>query len=488
MDTKKLRQKIFDLAIRGKLVPQDPNDEPASVLLERIRAEKEQLIKEGKIKRSKKSAASDTSHYENVPFEVPGNWYWVKVADISSVIVYGVSESAKSEGKYKLLRITDIQDNAVNWNTVPYTDYPESKSENYILQAGDILFARTGATVGKSYLVDDAVPENAIYASYLIKVRVSNMIIPQYVKYFFESGLYWEQIANNSVGVGQPNVNGSSLGNLWVPIPPIQEQRRIVDKLVSWCLMIDKISVNQELITQQIEELRNHILNLAISGKLVAQEPSNEPAIELLKRINPIFSPTHNRHYANVPFDLPKTWQLTKLKDLCVFLSRGKSPKYSETDKTYPVFAQKCNLKDGGISLEHARFLDPTTVSKWKDVYKLQDGDILINSTGTGTVCRTRLFKTRYLNNYPFVVPDSHVSVIRLHKLISPEYAYIVLSSNASQSYMMDNLAGSTNQKELYISVLENLIFPVPPIEEQRRIVYTVKKISEYIDKIAAAL
>ena len=197
---------------------------------------------------------------------------------------------------------------------------------------------------------------------------------------------------------------------------------------------------------------------------------------------------SHNRHYANVPFDLPKTWQLTKLKDLCVFLSRGKSPKYSETDKTYPVFAQKCNLKDGGISLEHARFLDPTTVSKWKDVYKLQDGDILINSTGTGTVCRTRLFKTRYLNNYPFVVPDSHVSVIRLHKLISPEYACIVLSSNASQSYMMDNLAGSTNQKELYISVLENLIFPVPPIEEQRRIVYIVKKISEYIDKIAAAL
>lgn len=208
----------------------------------------------------------------------------------------------------------------------------------------------------------------------------------------------------------------------------------------------------------------------------------------MLKSINPDFEPTDNRHYANVPFDLPKTWQLTKLKDLCVFLSRGKSPKYSETDKTYPVFAQKCNLKDGGISLEHARFLDPTTVSKWKDVYKLQDGDILINSTGTGTVCRTRLFKTRYLNNYPFVVPDSHVSVIRTHKLISPEYAYIVLSSNSSQSYMMDNLAGSTNQKELYISVLENLIFPVPPIEEQRRIVYIVKKISEHIDKIAAIL
>ena len=423
-----------------------------------------------------------------MPFEVPEGWCWVRVSDISSAIIYGVSESAKSEGKYKLLRITDIQNNKVNWNTVPLTDYPEEKAASYTLRTGDILFARTGATVGKSYLVDNSVPENSIYASYLIRVQVSSIINSNYVKYFFESSFYWNQIADNSVGVGQPNVNGTSLGNLWLPIPPIQEQERIVENLNSWCTIIDEIKVTQESIRVTISDLRSRILEYAISGKFVPQDHSDESAIELLKRINPMFSPTDNRHYANVPFDFPKKWQLTKLKDLCVFLSRGKSPKYSETDKTYPVFAQKCNLKDGGISLEHARFLDPTTVSKWKDVYKLQDGDILINSTGTGTVCRTRLFKTRYLNNYPFVVPDSHVSVIRLHKLISPEYAYIVLSSNASQSYMMDNLAGSTNQKELYISVLENLIFPVPPIEEQRRIVYIVKKILEYIDKIAAIL
>ena len=423
-----------------------------------------------------------------MPFAVPEGWCWVRVSDISSAIIYGVSESAKSEGKYKLLRITDIQNNKVNWNTVPLTDYPEEKAASYTLRTGDILFARTGATVGKSYLVDNSVPENSIYASYLIRVQVSSIINSNYVKYFFESSFYWNQIADNSVGVGQPNVNGTSLGNLWLPIPPIQEQERIVENLNSWCTIIDEIKVTQESIRVTISDLRSRILEYAISGKFVPQDHSDESAIELLKRINPMFSPADNRHYENMPFDLPKTWQLTKLKDLCVFLSRGKSPKYSETDKTYPVFAQKCNLKDGGISLEQARFLDPTTVSKWKDVYKLQDGDILINSTGIGTVCRTRLFKTRYLNNYPFVVPDSHVSVIRLHKLISPEYAYIVLSSNASQSYMMDNLAGSTNQKELYLRVLENLIFPLPPIEEQRRIVYIVKKISEYIDKIAAAL
>ena len=148
----------------------------------------------------------------------------MKLSEISSKIVYGVSESAKAEGSYKLLRITDIQDNKVNWSTVPLTDFPEDKVGNYLLNVGDILFARTGATVGKSYLVDDSVPDNSIYASYLIKVRISHFINSDYVKLFFESGFYWQQIADSSVGVGQPNVNGTSLGNLWLPIPPFQEQ------------------------------------------------------------------------------------------------------------------------------------------------------------------------------------------------------------------------------------------------------------------------
>ena len=177
MDTKKLRQKILDLAIHGKLVPQDPNDEPASVLLERIRAEKERLIKEGKIKRSKKSA-SDTPHYEKeIIFEIPESWVWTTIGEIASSILYGVSESAKENGRYRLLRITDIQDNKVNWKTVPFTDYDEKKAQTYLLNDGDILFARTGATVGKSYLVEN-LKETAIYASYLIRVQTSSVILP----------------------------------------------------------------------------------------------------------------------------------------------------------------------------------------------------------------------------------------------------------------------------------------------------------------------
>ena len=140
------------------------------------------------------------------------------------------------------------------------------------------------------------------------------------------------------------------------------------------------------------------------------------------------------------------------------------------------MFAQKCNLKDGGISLEQARFLDPSTVSKWDDIYKLQTGDVLINSTGTGTVGRTRLFDATCLGNYPFVVPDSHVSVIRTSNQINSKFVFAYISSKFIQLYLEDNLAGSTNQKELYIGVLSNLQVPIPSYSEQERIVTEIER------------
>ena len=409
-----------------------------------------------------------------MPFEVPESWCWVKVADISSVIVYGVSESAKSEGKFKLLRITDIQDNVVNWNTVPYTDYPESKSENYILQAGDILFARTGATVGKSYLVDDAVPENAIYASYLIKVRVSNMIIPQYVKYFFESGFYWEQIANNSVGVGQPNVNGSSLGNLWVPIPPIQEQRRIVDKLVSWCLMIDKISVNQEFMTQQIEELRNHILNLAISGKLVDQEPSDEPAIELLKRINPMFSPTDNRHYRQ----LPDSWQVVKIKDVFTI-----NPKNKVDDDIDAGFVSMSMIDDG------YRDSYQFEKKKWSLIKSgfthFQDGDIAVAKISPCLENRKSMILKKLPNSIGAGTTELHIF---RSSIVDSKFALYFFKSDYFINQCIGTFNGAVGQQRVRKNTIEDIEFPLPPYEEQKRISEKITHIFECLDKITAEL
>ena len=184
-----------------------------------------------------------------------------------------------------------------------------------------------------------------------------------------------------------------------------------------------------------------------------------------------------------MPFDVPKGWVWTTLGEICTFLSRGKSPKYSE-ERKFPVFAQKCNLKEGGISLKQARFLDPSTIDKWEESYKLKTGDILINSTGTGTVGRTRLFDESFLGAYPFVVPDSHVSVVRTSTKIVSEYVYAYVSSLSTQLYLEENLAGSTNQKELYIGIIERLPLPLPPLAEQQRIVSEIERWSVLIDTI----
>ena len=486
MDTKALRQKILDLAIHGKLVPQDPNDEPASVLLERIKAEKERLIKEGKIKRSKKSAkTSDTPHYENVPFEVPESWVWCRLDDIVCELKYGTSEKSSSVGKIAVLRMGNI----TNVGTIDYSNLVYSSNdediEQYSLEKNDLLFNRTNSSewVGKTAICKEEQP--AIYAGYLIRIKPL-LISPDYLNTVMNSGYYRDWCYDvKTDAVNQSNINAQKLSQLMIPIPPLKEQERIVAEMDKWISLIDIVKNGKGDLLTVIKQAKSKILDLAIHGKLVPQDPNDEPAIELLKRINPDFTPCDNGHYT---FDVPNGWNWCKLNDLCSFLSRGKSPKYSEDDKTYPVFAQKCNLKEGGISLEQARFLDPSTINKWDSKYKLQTGDVLVNSTGTGTVGRTRLFDESYLGKYPFVVPDSHVAVVRTYEEINSEYVFAYMSSQLIQQYIEDNLAGSTNQKELYIGVLENLYFPFPPINEQQRIVQKIEELFSVLDNIQNAL
>ena len=486
MDTKKLRQKILDLAIRGKLVPQDPNDEPASVLLERIKAEKERLIKEGKIKRSKKTAkTSDTPHYENVPFEVPESWVWCRLDDIVCELKYGTSEKSSSVGKIAVLRMGNI----TNVGTIDYSNLVYSSNdediEQYSLEKNDLLFNRTNSSewVGKTAIYKEEQP--AIYAGYLIRIKPL-LISPDYLNTVMNSGYYRDWCYDvKTDAVNQSNINAQKLSQLMIPIPPLKEQERIVAEMDKWISLIDIVKNGKGDLLTVIKQAKSKILDLAIHGKLVPQDPNDEPPIELLKRINPDFTPCDNGHYT---FDVPNGWNWCKLNDLCSFLSRGKSPKYSEDDKTYPVFAQKCNLKEGGISLEQARFLDPSTINKWDSKYKLQTGDVLVNSTGTGTVGRTRLFDESYLGKYPFVVPDSHVAVVRTYEEINSEYVFAYMSSQLIQQYIEDNLAGSTNQKELYIGVLENLYFPFPPINEQQRIVQKIEELFSVLDNIQNAL
>ena len=249
----RLKKSILQEAVQGKLVPQNPLDEPASVLLERIRAEKERLIQEGKIKRDKHESViyrRDNSHYEKldgierciddeISFEIPDSWEWERWGNISQSIQYGYNAPAKKHGRIKMVRISDIQNNTVLWQNVPFCEISEKDIDSYLLKPNDILFARTGGTVGKSYLVQD-IPEEAIYAGYLIRTRYSHFLCPQYLKCFMESELYWSQLRNGTIATAQPNCNGKTLGKMLLPIPPLAEQKRIVEKQRE---LFDKISL-----------------------------------------------------------------------------------------------------------------------------------------------------------------------------------------------------------------------------------------------------
>ena len=234
---KQAKSKVLEMAIRGELVPQNPEDEPASVLLERIKKEQKSSKSKGK------TTAHNTHYEEELPFNIPENWVWCRLGEITKIIQYGVSKSAKSEGLYRLLRITDIQYNKVIWENVPFTDIKEKDAENFILENGDFLFARTGATVGKSYLVEDLV-EKSVFASYLIRISLLPNNNINYIKFFFNSEFYWQQISEKSIGIGQPNVNGTSLKKLFLPLPPLAEQHRIVEKIEHIFAVLEELEEN----------------------------------------------------------------------------------------------------------------------------------------------------------------------------------------------------------------------------------------------------
>ena len=249
-----LKKSILQEAVQGKLVPQDPSDEPAEALLERIRAEKQRLIKEGKIKKDKHESAifrRDNSHYEKLdgverciddelPFEIPESWAWVRWGSIAESIQYGYNAPAKQEGRIRMVRISDIHENTVAWSSVPFCDIEDSDISTYLLQPNDILFARTGGTVGKSFLVSE-VPCESIYAGYLIRTRYSSLLCPQYLKFFMESPLYWQQLKSGTTATAQPNCNGQTLAKMLLPLPPANEQLRIVENLVRTFAIIDKL-------------------------------------------------------------------------------------------------------------------------------------------------------------------------------------------------------------------------------------------------------
>jgi type I restriction enzyme S subunit len=386
---KKLRELILEMAVRGLLVPQDPNDEPASVLLEKITVEKAQLIKDGKIKKTK--ALPEINEHEK-PFDLPSGWEWVRLGSVSADIHYGFTASANNKIKdVRLLRITDIQDDKVNWETVPGCEIEQKKADAYLLENNDILIARTGGTVGKSYLVKE-ISVRSVFASYLIRVKKLDSSYADFFKVFLGSELYWSQLRDSTSGTGQPNVNGNALKALSFAIPPLEEQKRIVakvDELMALCdqlegQTLDSIATHQTLVEtllnnlvnpentvnvqqawsllaqnfdvlftteKSIDTLKQTILQLAVMGKLVPQNPNDEPASKLLERIAKEKTqliadkkikkskPLPEITEAEKPFDLPNGWEWVRFGEILQISSGdGLTSKQMNENGGIPVF------------------------------------------------------------------------------------------------------------------------------------------------------
>lgn len=399
---------------------------------------------------------------------------WTTIGEIASTILYGVSESAKESGTFKLLRITDIQNNRVNWQTVPFTNYDEQKAAAYLLRDGDILFARTGATVGKSYLVE-GLSEPSIYASYLIRVQTSTAILPTYTKLFFESGFYWEQISLNSVGVGQPNVNGTTLASLLMPIPPYQEQKRIVEESKKWLSVIDVLDFELEGLMKSIDVIKSKILDLAINGKLVPQDPADEPAVDLLKRVNPnAVVSTDTSHYK---FDIPNDWIISQLGNLFNH-NTGKALNRSNQEGTMLDYITTSNLYWDRFELNNLKQMpfkeseiDKCTVIK---------GDLLVCEGGD--VGRAAIW------NYDYsICIQNHIHRLRPidNLLVFPRFYYYCFLL-----YKQQNLLGGKGIgiQGLSSNQLHKLVFPLPPLNEQKRIVAKLDELFEVIDQIQQSL
>ena len=482
MDTKKLRQKILDLAIHGKLVPQDPNDEPASVLLERIKAEKERLIKEGKIKRSKKSAkTSDTPHYEQVPFEVPDSWVWCKLDDLAFYKKgpFGSSLTKamfvpKGNDTYKVYE----QKNAIQKDH-KLGSYYISK-EKYCSLRGfavlpyDIIVSCAG-TIGETYVLPQNIQEGIINQA-LMLIRLYNREIERFYLLYFDFILKQEAY-KESKGTAIKNIPPFDvLKNFFIPIPPKEEQSRILNEVDKWMSLANAIETNSNDLQTIIKQTKSKILDLAIHGKLVPQDPNDEPAIELLKRINPDFTPCDNGHYTQLPFEAPQNWSWTTLGKIGKWQS-GSTP--NRLNKDY-YNGNIPWLKTGDLNNGYITHIPESITEK-----ALNETSVKLNPTGSVLIAMygATIGKIGILT-FP-ATTNQACCACEVFNGIDKEFLFLFLLSHREEFIKM---GGGGAQPNISKEKIINTYIPLPPFAEQKRIVNTVNVLFTKLDDIMESL
>ena len=459
MDTKKLRQKILDLAIHGKLVPQDPSDEPASVLLERIKAEKERLIKEGKIKKSKKSAkASDTPHY---PYLLPKGWEWCKLEDIAYVA--SGSTPAKTcfveTGGIPYIKMYNLRNQQIDFNYHPQyitEDTHNGKLQRSRTEVGDLIMNIVGPPLGKLALIPPTLPQaNFNQAAVLIRPYMYKEILALYLKSYLEEMSEIDSVTTRG-SAGQVNISLTQSQNMRIPLPPLSEQHRIIAEIERWFSLISIIESSKNDLRDTIKQAKSKILDLAIHGKLIPQDPSDEPASELLKRINPKAEITcDNEHYPN----LPKGWVVTPMQTLC-----------SLTDGERQSDIERINLD--AKYLRGEREAKTLTAGRYTPANSLL---ILVDGENSGEVFRTPI------EGYQ----GSTFKLLSINYNMNTDYVLQVI--NLHRKTLRDNKVGSAIP-HLNKKLFKAIEVPIPSYKEQQRIVDAINLAFQQFDTITESL
>lgn len=528
---KKLRELILELAVRGKLVPQDPSDEPANELLKRVAAEKARLVTEGKLKKQKPLAEIAN---EERPFELPAGWEWSQLGRISSDVQYGFTASANHQsGEPLLLRITDIQNDGVNWDTVPGCDISPSEITSYELKDGDIVIARTGGTIGKSYIVS-GLTHSAVFASYLIRIGRLDAIFPNFTKVFLGSQFYWKQLYANSMGTGQPNVNGTALKGLLIPLAPMEEQHRIVAKVDELMTLCDRMEAQQadsesahaqlvqvllDSLTQtsdatdfatnwqrlaehfhslfttepSIDALKQTLLQLAVMGKLVSQDPIDKTGIELLERIQN--SRVDKRKIVKIDEkttiveQLPESWMWSSIDQLSADDSRSitdgpfganlKTEHYIDTPGYRVIRLQ--NIGNGIFRDEHRAYINQERFEKIIK-HQVSSGDLVI----AGLIDTSIRCCYVPANIGPAVV-KADCYRFSVHPLVSSKYVLYYLNSKMAHEFAAVHHHGLTLTR-IGLGNFRSIPVPLPPAAEQHRIVAKVDQLMALCDQLKTCL
>lgn len=461
MDTKKLRQKILDLAIRGKLTPQDPNDEPASVLLERIRAEKERLVKEGKIKRSKKST---TDEEIEAPFEIPESWEWCIVDDFSYVAAGSTpSKDAFVENGIPYIKMYNLRNQKIDFYFHPQYIKPEvhnGKLQRSRTEVGDLIMNIVGPPLGKMAIIPQSLSEsNFNQAAVLIRPYLHKEILVKYLFYYLSQMSEINSISTKG-SAGQVNISLTQSQNMRVAMPPLSEQKRIINEIERWFAVIDELESNEGDLLKTIDKAKSKILDLAIHGKLVPQDPNDEPAIELLKRINPKFEACVNVD------NIPDSWINCRIQDVFK-IAMGSSP-----------VGESLNRNGDGIEFHQGKLNFTELYLGLSDIYTTQS--VKLASPNSILLCVRAPVGVVNITKREVCIGRGLCSLAPMN-VINLMYGLYALQTCKID---FEQKATGSTFKAIGGDVVKNQIIPLPPYNEQLRIVVKIEELFAVLDSI----